>query len=319
MNLRFPGMRIFWNAEEKRLRTFSRLLLQTALMVALALVPILLVAEPLTALHRHGRFLAGWSPDNYDRVVNMIVGPLLAAAVVGSVALASRWFDHRPWEQFRAQFDAAGWRGLGLGVCVSAVIIGLVFAVQRVVGWLHVTGTMATNTAGVSLGLGLGYSLVKVLCVGIYEEFLSRGYHLRNMTAGLGLAGGLVCSSAIFALLHLTNENAGVLSTVGVFVNGLYFASAVLATGRLATAIGAHVAWNLCEGAVFGFPVSGDKEPISLIGQQDSGPALWTGGLFGPEGGLLGILASMVGIGLMTAIALRRQRTKLAYRQTRIV
>jgi uncharacterized protein len=312
-------MRIFWNAEEKRLRTFWRLLLQTALMVALAVVPILLVAEPLTALHRHGRFLAGLSPDNYDRVVNMIVGPLLAAAVVGSVALAGRWFDHRPWEQFRAQFDAAGWRGLGLGVCVSAVLIGLVFAVERAAGWLNVSGTMVMNTAGVSLGLGLSYSLVKVLCVGIYEEFLSRGYHLRNMTAGLGLTGGLVGSSAIFSLLHLTNENASVLSTLSLFVTALYFASAVLATGRLATAIGAHIGWNLCEGAVMGFPVSGDKEPISLIGHQDSGPALWTGGLYGPEGGLLGIVASMVGIGLMTAIALRRQRTKLASPKARIM
>jgi membrane protease YdiL (CAAX protease family) len=188
--------------------------------------------------------------------------------------------------------------------------MGLIFAVEKTAGWLTVTGTVVTNTAGVSLGLGFGFSLVKVLCVGTYEEFLSRGYHLRNLTDGLGLPGALVGSSAIFALLHLTNENSSVVSTLGLFINALFFASAVIATGRLTTAIGAHIGWNLCEGAVLGLPVSGDKEPASLIGLQQGGPALWTGGPFGPEAGLLGILASILGIGLMAAWAMRRRREK---------
>jgi hypothetical protein len=301
-------MAIFWNPAEQRLRTLWRLLLQAAVMAGLGAVPILLVAEPLTALHRRGLFLSSLGHDDYDRVVNMIVGPLLASAVIGSVGIAGKWLDRRPWSAFRARLDLTGWTGLGLGFGVSAMAMGLVFAAERAAGWVSVTGVAVANTAGVSLILAFGFSVVKVLCVGTYEEFLSRGYHLRNLTDGLGLPAGLLASSAIFALLHLTNENASAISTLGLFINALFFASAVLATGRLTTAIGAHIGWNLCEGAVLGFPVSGDKEPASLIGLHQAGPTIWTGGAFGPEAGLLGVIASTLGIGLMLAWAVRRRR-----------
>jgi len=79
-------------------------------------------------------------------------------------------------------------------------------------------------------------------------------------------------------------------------VNGLLFAAAVLATGRLSTAIGLHISWNFFEGVVFGFPVSGDKEGASLIGIHQLGPPIVTGGAFGPEAGVIGIAASLLGI-----------------------
>ena len=56
-----------------------------------------------------------------------------------------------------------------------------------------------------------------------------------------------------------------------------------------------HIAWNFFQGNVFGFPVSGTTSVTSFITIQQGGPTLWTGGAFGPEGGLLGILAMLVG------------------------
>jgi membrane protease YdiL (CAAX protease family) len=292
-------MPIFWNPVERRLRALWRLLLQAALMVACGLVPILGVAEPLTWLHRRGLFLAGYAHDDYDRVVNMIIGPLLAVAVIGSIVLAARWLDHRRVEEFGVRLDRPWWNGLALGFGVGALVMTLVFIIEYALGWIMLTGTMATTMAGIPLGLSLLFSVVKVLCVGTYEEFLSRGYHLKNLTEGLTPRWGVVVSASIFALLHLANDNAGLLSTVGIFVNGLFFSAALIATGRLSTAIGAHIAWNFVQGTVFGFPVSGDKEGASLIGLQQSGPGILTGGDFGPEAGLVGILASLAGIGLL--------------------
>ena len=300
-------MSFLWNSSERRLRAFWRLVAQAALMVALGIVPIFAIAEPLTALHRRGIFLPTFTHDNYDRVVNILVGPLLVAAVVASVAIAAKWLDHRRLTEFGVRLDPAWWSGLALGLAVGAAVMGLVFAVERALGWITLTGTVVFNVPGVPLGLAFTFSVVKVLCVGTYEEVLSRGYHLRNLAEGLSLPWGVVASSSVFALLHLANENASVLSTLGLFVNAFFFATAILVTGRLSTAIGAHIAWNFMQGTVFGFPVSGDKEAVSLIGIQQGGPPLLTGGAFGPEAGLVGVLASLTGIGVLVAWGRRRR------------
>jgi membrane protease YdiL (CAAX protease family) len=268
-------------------------------MVGLAALPILVIAEPLTALHRRGLFLQAYNHDAYDRVVNMIVGPVMTVGVIGSVVIARKWLDHRRVEELGVRLDRAWWRGLAGGLVLGTSLMTLVFVLEFVLGWITLTGVMVSNATGISVAFALSFSAVKVLCVGTYEEFVSRGYHLRNLADGIALPWAVAVSSAISALLHLTNDNADMLSTAGLFVNALLFATAVLVTRRLSTAIGLHIAWNFVQGAVFGFPVSGDKEGASLVGIHQGGATLLTGGAFGPEAGLVGILASLTGIGVL--------------------
>src|ERR1051325_666699 len=267
---------------------FWRVLLFLAMCAAVIVLAIALVAEPLTALHRRGLFLAALEKEPYDRAVNMIVGPLIAFGIVMSVKIAARRLDHRPLAHYGILLDAAWWKSLALGFAVAAAVMLLVFAGEWAAGMLVIT----------SLGAVSLFSIVKVLCVGVYEEFVARGYLLRNL--------GVVLSSLLFALLHLTNENASLLSTAGLFVNALFFAAAALFTRRLSAAIGAHIAWNLFEGSILGFPVSGDKEIASLIHIRQLGDSVITGGAFGPEAGLVGVAASLCGIGAFYAVTRAR-------------
>jgi membrane protease YdiL (CAAX protease family) len=276
-----------------KLRAGWRLLLQAMLMVALGLLPILLIAEPLTALHRRGLFLSHLTHDPYDRVINTIIGPLLTIAIVASVYLAARYLDHRSVADFGIVLDRRWWRGLGLGIAVGAIVMAFVFAIELALGWITITST------GVSDAFALAYTTVKVVCVSIYEEVYSRGYLLRNLADGTNMSVAVIVTSLAFALLHLSNPNASLASVLTLFVNGLLFAAALLWTGRLSTAIGVHAAWNFFEGAVFGFPVSGDKEGASLIGIHQGGADWFTGGAFGPEAGVIGIVASLLGIALL--------------------
>ena len=48
--------------------------------------------------------------------------------------------------------------------------------------------------------------------------------------------------------------------------------------------IGFHFAWNVSEGLIFGFPLSG-VTGFSLLKTTNQGPDLFMGGSFGPEGG----------------------------------
>src|SRR5262249_34556813 len=129
------------------------------------------------------------------------------------------------------------------------------------------------------------------------EELLSRGYHLQTIASGINLFWGVMISSWVFGLLHLGNPGATWVSTAGVFFAALFLAYAYLRTRQLSLSIALHPGWNCFEGVVVGFPVSGlGIYPLTHI--TVTGPAIWTGGSFGPEAGLIILPALALGAGL---------------------
>ena len=67
-----------------------------------------------------------------------------------------------------------------------------------------------------------------------------------------------------------------------------------IATRNLWLPIGLHFAWNYAGAGVFGTAVSGEDAPDGLIESVTSGPALLSGGDFGPEGSLYAVGAGAV-------------------------
>ena len=171
------------------------------------------------------------------------------------------------------------------GFFTPGLLLGLIFVLYLLLGWLKVDG-YAWTQSGSSPLQGLLMGLLMFIAVGIQEELLSRGYHLQNLIDGLSLPWGVVGSSAIFAALHLANPHSGLLPLLGIFAAGMLFAFAWLRTRQLWLAIGLHIGWNFFEGTIYGFPVSGTPA-FSLIRTSITGPVVLNGGLFGPEGGVL--------------------------------
>src|SRR5699024_1075539 len=119
--------------------------------------------------------------------------------------------------------------------------------------------------------------------------------------AALGSRGAAVvatlATSVLFGFMHAFNPNVSAIAIVNIVIAGIVLAVPYLLTGSLALSVGLHFSWNFVQGSVFGFPVSGNRLDATIIQTAQQGPDIWTGGSFGPEAGILGILGMAIMLG----------------------
>jgi membrane protease YdiL (CAAX protease family) len=224
--------------------------------------------------------------------------------------LAARFLDHRPFRDLGFHFSRAWWRDFVFGLVLGAVLMLAIFLAERAAGWITVTGVLSGPARGGSLATALIVAAAGYVLVAIYEELYARGYLLRNLAEGFrwrfispraALLLAYLLSSVVFGSLHQGNSNATLLTTPLLALAGLFLGLGYILTGELALSIGLHITWNFFQGYVFGFAVSGGSSGASLIAIQQGGPVAWTGGAWGPEGGIMGLLALLVGSLLIIA------------------
>lgn len=175
------------------------------------------------------------------------------------------------------------------GMFLGLLLFSLLFFTFKSIGWIKVTRGMNK----LFLDQNFYLMLLTFFISALFEELLYRGLHLPVLASSWGLPAGIAFSSFIFSLAHLNNPNLSFLGLFGILVAGVFFTTAYLMTGSLHLAVALHFSWNLAE-SLFGFQVSGFTFN-SLFSLEPTGPDLWTGGAFGPEGGLSGIGLMLIG------------------------
>lgn len=164
---------------------------------------------------------------------------------------------------------------LGAGLIVANVAAIALFGQLR----LH----LHLNRAAVLRAL-LGAAMM--LGGALMEEIAFRGYPLQKLAECLGTLWAVLVLSALFGAVHLANpasqgwKSWGFFNTLAV---GILFALARIRTGSLWLSFGMHFGWNLCQGTIFGLPVSGITQFASLVTARVHGPVALTGGAYGPE------------------------------------
>ena len=283
--------RLLWNADERRPRALWRLL-AGVVVIALSLVGTALALRPLRPM---------LSPLLVESLSAVAVVTIVTSVVsAGAIAFVGWFVDRRRLSDFGLGLDRDWWLDLGFGLALGAGLMTLVFALELALGWVVVTGTF---TASGSFASAFTAVVVLFVVVGVQEELLARGYLLTNVCEGLtgwfgdrgATAVAVFSSSVVFGALHLGNPNATLVSALSISFAGVMLALGYVLTDELAIPIGLHITWNLFQGGVYGFPVSGLGLDAAVIAVSQRGPAVWTGGAFGPEAGLLGVGAIALG------------------------
>jgi membrane protease YdiL (CAAX protease family) len=123
--------------------------------------------------------------------------------------------------------------------------------------------------------------------VGMFEEFLFRGYAQFTLASGIGFWPSAFLLSAVFGALHLSNQGEGWVGAFSVFLFGIFACFTLRRTGNLWFAIGLHAAADYAETFIYSVPDSGLLATGHLLNSSLHGPRWLTGGSVGPEGSLI--------------------------------
>lgn len=291
---------LFWNKTEARLRFMWRLIIFALLfapLVALLQMAIYYLKPGwIDALQgtQAAQFLMAAAASEWL----LLIGLFITLLIVG------KWVDRRPWADYGFHFGQRWWLDFAFGLALGAVLMTGIFLTEYLLGWVQIVDVFH-SFAGMPFASGILWAAALFIATGIFEEMLSRGYLLHNLAEtlnyrfwgpGMALLLAWLISSGLFGLAHAGNPNASVISTLNIIVAGLFLGLGYILTGDLAISIGIHMTWNFFQGNVFGFPVSGTPtNGVSFIAVQQKGAVVWTGGAFGPEAGIIGLIAIFVG------------------------
>jgi membrane protease YdiL (CAAX protease family) len=238
--------------------------------------------------------------------LTLVLGVMTAVLAVVTYAWMVRWSERRAAVEVAA-IGAIARIGLGtligVGWC-AAVIINIAFlGGYRVDGFGSVAGPV---------GL-FGF----MAAAAVTEELLFRGILFRIVEERTGTWIALALTSVLFGLSHLFNPHASLWGAIAIAIEaGATLAAAYAATRTLWVPIGLHFGWNFALAGIFGAEVSGNGETEGLLNGVTSGPALLTGGQFGPEGSPYTVVFGVVLTIVFLWLARRRGRMVPRRRRT---
>jgi uncharacterized protein len=246
-----------------------------------------------------------WALLLFGRVVAATIG-LFATGTLANF-LTMRIFDRRPLVDIGLGTGPASTMNLLLGVLFGGGAAALMLVAPLLEGAGHLVARSDSTFAWSSLVFYLA-----VLVFGAAgEEMIFRGYAFQLLIQKMGPFATVLPAGVVFGLAHSWNPHASVLGLVNTVLWGILLGYAFLRSHDLWLPIGLHYGWNAVL-PVFGVNLSGLTIEVTRYFYRWDLTPLWSGGEYGPEGGLL---ATLFIVGLFFAIIrapIRPQRAMIA-------
>ena len=193
------------------------------------------------------------------------------------------------------------------GVGWGLVFLSLLVLILKIGGYLAFDGRLLFGLDVFKYGALWFFGF---LLVGLFEEYLTRGYILFTLTRGfagiyfwlfktrhskaLGFWTGAFLLSVLFGLGHGNNPGESPLGLLSAGLAGLIFCLSLWRTGSLWWAIGLHTSWDWAQSFFYGTADSGLMVQHHLYATHPVGNPLLSGGATGPEGSIFDLLFSLL-------------------------
>jgi len=213
-----------------------------------------------------------------QRILSNGVGAVVALGLY----VAAVWFgEARKPDEFALRPML---KELGIGLLTGLAMFSAVMAIMFAGGFytIQYNGLQSAWT-----GLGL------TIQSGVVEEVMFRAIMLRLLWRAFGPIPAFAISALFFGLVHYANPNSGLFPSICIAIEaGIMLGAFYALSGRVWVSVGVHAAWNFAQGWLFGAPVSGtDFGPHLNTSLPVAGaPDLMTGGAFGPEASVPGLI-----------------------------
>ncbi len=224
-------------------------------------------------------------------LVSMYFYAISAALVAYSIIILIAYLLKNKEGGFRW---GASWK---FGFLYEFILISSIFFIELVFGWIKLK-ELSNDAIYILAG-----AVIFELLVSIGEEMSFRGYILPNLMKCTGQTNAIIATSLLFAMLHApsilllglgefnefimfaTITAAGIILAILYLIDGLKMSSAY------------HFSWNFFQYHIFSL-----RGGFGIFGLTAAKPE-FTGGLVGPEAGLLGLFVLILGILILLVIA----------------
>ena len=170
----------------------------------------------------------------------------LLLGIFTTILFISKFFDKQKPAFLNSMLNP---KGLIYGMALGAIAISVIVLL------ISLTTKIELSFNGFNINI-LVY-IVLFFLVAISEEAMSRGFIFTNLYNQSNSYIAIIVSSLIFGLMHAFNSSFNWIGMLNIFLIGIFFCQLYLKRMDLSIPIGFHFCWNLFQGTVFGFSVSG--------------------------------------------------------------
>lgn len=242
-------------------------------------------------------------------VFGYIVAGTFGLFLTGIVAnfLTLRIFDRRPLPDIGLATAPGAGRNFFLGLLFG----GGSAALMLLAPLLAQTGHLVTRPNSSFAWSSLVFYLAVLLFGAAGEEMIFRGYAFQILIEKIGPFATVLPIGVIFGLAHSFNPHVTWVAVLNTMLWGILIGYAFLRSHDLWLPIGLHYGWNAVL-PLFGVNLSGlTIEVTRYFYRWDLGP-LWSGGTYGPEGGLLATIFAIILFFVLARAPIKPQHAVIA-------